>query len=362
MTKEDGIPIKSDKKYESIPPSSPLYLHPSESPNLSLSQIIFDGNNYALWADAIRNGLDAKNKLNFIEGTVKKPVILEGEEETLEAVAWRQCNAMVKAWLRNAIDPKLHPSIAFSGTVVEIWKELRDRYATGNAPRVHQLKNDLNECKQKKNQSVVEYYTQLKSIWDELANYSAVPQCTCGASAAIIKEKEEEKVHQFLMGLDNNLYGHVRSNLLMEDEVASLSRVYAIVLREERHRAITKEKEELAEAAMAVRLTGSVNNSDGESAKDGENTKVIRCTYCNKLWHTEDNCWEKLRIKGRGRGRGRHGSRGRGGRGRGGFNQQAHAAAVKEGESQSQAFTADEMIQLRSLLNNKAEKRSVKHV
>ncbi|XP_074301156.1 uncharacterized protein LOC141632510 [Silene latifolia] len=253
MTQGSGIPIKSDQKTEFIPPSSPLYLHPSESPNLSLSQIIFDGDDYQLWADAVRNGLDAKNKLSFIEGTVKKPVIQEGEAETLEVVAWRQCNAMVKAWLRNAIHPKLHPSIAFSESVVEIWKELRDRYSSGNAPRVHQLKSDLNECKQKKNQSVVEYYTQLKALWDELSTYSKVPQCTCGAANAMLKEREEEKVHQFLMGLDGVLYGHIHSNLLMEDEVPALTRAYALVLREERHRAVTKIKEETVEAAMAAK-------------------------------------------------------------------------------------------------------------
>ncbi|XP_074297926.1 uncharacterized protein LOC141628726 [Silene latifolia] len=251
-----GTDNKNTPKQEHIPPSSPLYLHPSESPNLSLSQIIFDGDNYQLWADAVRNGLDAKNKLSFIEGTVKRPDVAEGAVETMEAVAWRQCNAMIKAWLRNSINPKLHPSIAFSETVAEIWKELRDRYSTGNAPRVHQLKSDLNECKQGKNQSVVEYYTQLKAIWDELGNYTKIPKCTCGAAAAIIKDREEEKVHQFLMGLDTTLYGHVRSNLLMEDEIASLSRVYALVLREERHRMVTKVKEETMEAAMAAQVTG----------------------------------------------------------------------------------------------------------
>ncbi|KAL9235752.1 hypothetical protein vseg_010488 [Gypsophila vaccaria] len=118
---------QSDSKpQQPIPPSSLLYLHPGESPNLSLSPIIFDGNNYQLWADAVRNGLDAKNKLSFIEGTVKRPVVQEGAEETLEAVAWSQCNAMIKGWLRGSIDPKLHSSIAFTKTVVEIWKELRD--------------------------------------------------------------------------------------------------------------------------------------------------------------------------------------------------------------------------------------------
>ncbi|XP_074300337.1 uncharacterized protein LOC141631583 [Silene latifolia] len=253
---------------------------------------------------------------------------------------------MVKAWLRNAIHPKLHPSIAFSESVVDIWKELRDRYSSGNAPRVHQLKSNLNECKQGKNQSVVEYYTQLKALWDELSTYSKVPHCTCGAAAEMLKEREEEKVHQFLIGLDGALYGNIHSNLLMEDEVPALSRAYALILREERHRAVTKAKEEPIDAAMAAKVTG-------DSTTEGDSTSVIRCTYCNKVWHTEDKCWEKMRIQGRGRGRGRNGGRGKGGRGHGGSNQQANAATVTGDEAQT--FTPDEVIQLRSLLANKAD-------
>ncbi|KAL9244272.1 hypothetical protein vseg_018068 [Gypsophila vaccaria] len=275
-----GTENKQLSNKEHIPPSSPLYLHLSESPNLSLSQIIFDGDNYQIWADAVRNALDAKNKLIFIEGTIKRPVVVEGAEETLEDVAWQQCNAMIKAWLRNFIHLKLHPSIAFSETVAEIWKKLYDRYSTGNAPRVHQHKADLKDRKQGKNQSVVKYYTQLKAIWDELGNYTKIPKCTCGTSVAIVKDQEEEKVHQLLMGLDTTLYGHVRSNWLMEDEIASLSRVYSLVLREERHRMVTKIKEETLEAAMATQVTSSNTRASG-SSKDGDAASIIRCTLAS---------------------------------------------------------------------------------
>ncbi|XP_074298580.1 uncharacterized protein LOC141629490 [Silene latifolia] len=221
MPGDDGkLRGKSDGP-KTIPMTSPLNLHPSDNPNLNVTQIIFNGDNYDMWADAVKNGLDAKNKLGFIEGKVQKPES-DGEEDTIELVAWRQCNAMLRAWLRNVIDPKLHPSITFSQPIAEIWEELRDRYSAGNAHRVHQLKGELNECKQGRD-LVVEYYTRLKTIWDELANYSKVKNCTCGAAASIIKEREEEKVHQFLVGLDSKLYGNIRSNLLMEDPITSLT-------------------------------------------------------------------------------------------------------------------------------------------
>ncbi|XP_074304267.1 uncharacterized protein LOC141638981 [Silene latifolia] len=236
MIGTDAKSIGNGSGPKTIPMTSPLYLHPSDSPNLNVMQTIFNGNNYNMWADAVKNGLDAKNKLAIIEGRIKKPEN-DGDEETLEQVAWRQCQAMIRAWLRNVIDPKLHPSIAFSQLVEKVWEELRDRYLAGNAARVHQLKNEfneLNECKQGRD-SVVEYYTKLKTIWDELGNYSKAKTCTCGTAASIAKEKEEEKVHQFLMGLDSKLYGNIRTNLLMEDPISELNRVYALILREERH-------------------------------------------------------------------------------------------------------------------------------
>ncbi|XP_074270757.1 uncharacterized protein LOC141594652 [Silene latifolia] len=240
---------------KTIPVTSPLYLHPSDLPSLNLTQIIFDGSNYDLWAEAVKNGLDAKNKLAFIEGKVTKPES-DGDEETIETVVWRQCNAMLRAWLRNVIDPKLHPSITFSQPIADVWEELRGRYSAGNAPRVHQLKNELNECKQG-GDSVVEYYTRLETIWDELAKNSKSKNCTCGAATSIAKEKEEEKVHQFLMGLDSKLYGHIRTNLLMEDPIAPLNRAYALILREERHASLTTMKEEQRQdAAMAARIYG----------------------------------------------------------------------------------------------------------
>ncbi|XP_074299444.1 uncharacterized protein LOC141630547 [Silene latifolia] len=355
-------------KTTTIPMSSPLFLHPSDSPSLMLTQTIFDGDNYDLWADAVRNGLDAKNKLGFIEGKVKQPVITEGDEENVEGIAWRQSNAMVKAWLRNVINPKLHPSITFSGTVFEIWEELRERFSAGNAPRVHQLKADLTECKQG-DLSVVEYYTQLKTIWDELSSYSRVPKCTCGAAAALLKEREEEKVHQFLMGLNSALYSNLRSNLLMEDTITTLSRAYSLVLREERHKAVTRIKEEKVEAAMTVKAQPSGMGREINGTNEQEESKPLQCSYCEKFYHDEDHCFVKHGFPpnwGRGRGRGgRRGGRGggaRGGRGRGQGNK-VHANAVGtsgDAGQRSNDFTSDEVEKIRGLLSNSESNQKLK--
>ncbi|XP_074313526.1 uncharacterized protein LOC141648704 [Silene latifolia] len=43
----------------------------------------FSITDYELWTDAVQNGLNAKNKLGFVEEIVKKSVVNEGEEESL---------------------------------------------------------------------------------------------------------------------------------------------------------------------------------------------------------------------------------------------------------------------------------------
>ncbi|XP_074299614.1 uncharacterized protein LOC141630753 [Silene latifolia] len=286
MAGEDG----TNTKLKVIPMSSPLYHHQSDNPNLSLTQIIFNGENYDLWPVAVKNGLDAKNKLGFVKGKVKKPSGDKGDD-SLESVAWRQCNAMLKAW-----------------------------YSIDNAPRVHQLKGELNECKQGR-ESVVEYYTQVKTIWDEFANYSKIPNCTCGTPVMIAKEQEEEKVHQFLIGLDTGLYGQIRTNLLMEDLITCLTPAYALILHEERHSSITKTKEENNEAAMATRsyVAGrgrgyySKQDTEDEELEEEEEEEEVappHCTYCGKYYHTEDSCYDKHGYdvtKSRERGRGHRG-------------------------------------------------------
>ncbi|KMT10588.1 hypothetical protein BVRB_5g117090 [Beta vulgaris subsp. vulgaris] len=364
--KENG-----DQEKRVISMSSPLYLHPSDTPNMSLTTTKFNGENYDLWAATVKNGLDAKNKLGFIEGTVTKPQGDEGEDN-VALVAWRQCNAMLRGWLRSSIEDKLHPSITFSGSVKEIWDELRERYAAGNAPRVHQLKGELSECKQGR-ESVVEYYTRLKIIWDELANYSRVPTCTCGAAAELTKEREEEKVHQFLMGLDSKLYGNLRSNLLMEDTITSLARAYSLVLREERHMNVTREKEERSEIAMSMKTNG-VGRGKGVSGGQGvvDEEEIPQCTHCGKLYHTEDTCYGKHgyeAVKARGRGRGRRGmSGGRGNTTRGGriggrgqqATHQANAVGAtgsgKETNTQpSSSFSSEEIERLRLMIAGSPE-------
>ena len=65
-------------------------------------------------------------------------------------------------------------------------------------------------------------------IWEELGNYEQNLVCRCGGCKCDIdveldKKLEEERLHQFLMGLDDSIYRTVRSNILSVEPLPSLN-------------------------------------------------------------------------------------------------------------------------------------------
>lgn len=59
-------------------------------------------------------------------------------------------------------------------------------------------------------------------------------------SAELERKREEEKVHQFFMGLDEEGFGAVRSNVLSTEPMPNLNRTYAMMVQQERVRTITR--------------------------------------------------------------------------------------------------------------------------
>ena len=70
-----------------------------------------------------------------------------------------------------------------------------------------------------------------------MSSYSTVPSCSCGAGKEIWAERETEKVHQFLMGL-NDQYGIIRSQILNMEPFPLINKAYAFVTKEEKQLAI----------------------------------------------------------------------------------------------------------------------------
>ncbi|KAK6149071.1 hypothetical protein DH2020_016596 [Rehmannia glutinosa] len=303
---------------------SPYDLNSNDNPGNLITQVKLRGDeNYDEWARAVRTSLRARRKWGFVEGTISEP-----EKESSDFEDWWTVQSMLVSWIRNTIEPELRSTISHIENAKDLWEDIRERFSVANGPRIQQIKTELSECKQR-GMSIVAYYGKLKSLWDDLANYDQIPTCTCTGckcnfSAKLEQRREEEKVHQFLMGLDEVSYGTVRSNLLATEPLPSLNKVYGVLVREERVKTITRVAEERGEIMGLAAHAGGRLKGRGE-AKD----QTAICSICSRTGHDSSTCFQVIGYPDwwgdRPRGDGKFGGRGRGqqragtGRGRGGI-------------------------------------------
>ncbi|XP_019237814.1 PREDICTED: uncharacterized protein LOC109217967 [Nicotiana attenuata] len=174
-------------------PCHPLYVHPSDVLGASLVSSPFDGTCYGSWRRNILVALSIRNKLDFISDSSTKPPV-----GSPLARQWQRCNDLVVSWLINSLSKEISRSVEYSESAKEIWCELEERYGKADGARVFELKKELAHISQG-SLDIASYFNKIKQLWDEIASYK-IRVCTCGGKAA---EDEEQKVYQFLMGLND---------------------------------------------------------------------------------------------------------------------------------------------------------------
>lgn len=236
--------------------SNPYFTHHSDHPGLVLVSKSLNGDNYSGWKRAMTLALNSKNKLGFVNGSIKAP----SDEADPEAYAsWSRCNDMVHSWIINTLNPEIADSVIYYSTAHEVWEDLRERFSQSNAPRIFEIQRDI-ACFRQEQLSVSAYYTKLKSLWDELSTYS---DATHGAQV------DQQKLMQFLMGL-NETYSANRGQILLMNPLPSVRQAYAAVSQEEKQRLLSVSQTSMesgSSAAMAVR-NGNKHNSN--SARGGK--------------------------------------------------------------------------------------------
>nr|GLL24338.1 uncharacterized protein LOC109166102 [Ipomoea trifida] len=197
---------------------------------------------------------------------------------------------MVKGWLKSAMDRDMRNSIRYANTARDIWVDLEERFGKGSAPRAFEIRRAVVLLRQEK-ASISSYYTKLKSLWDEMMAISPLPKCVCsGCTCNISKQmadmKEKEQLYDFLMGLDEE-FTAVKSQILCSKPTPSLGRAYHMVSEDEQQRQVSATHKPMAEAT-AFQTQKVFNEKDGRGRRRDKPT----CGHCQKIGHTEDQCYE----------------------------------------------------------------------
>ncbi|KAK6915895.1 Retrotransposon Copia-like, N-terminal [Dillenia turbinata] len=179
----------------------------SDGPGDQLVTHLLKGTNYPIWRKAITNTLVSKHKIMFVHGRLSKPAKGDPEEEN-----WITCNSMVISWILNSLNEELHNNIVYHDITRSMWLELEDRFSQGSDPKIQEIKREILSAFAKPHDPMC-------------------LDCACGVAA---KDEEEERLHQFVMGL-NEAFGLVRSNILCKEPLTSLSNACALLTLEEIH-------------------------------------------------------------------------------------------------------------------------------
>ncbi|GJX35611.1 putative RNA-directed DNA polymerase [Tanacetum coccineum] len=291
MTGNDG-----GTKKEGLPDINSLfYIYASDYPKQMHVNNTLTNINYTDWSHEKLNFLFAKNKVGFIDGTLKKP-----EKTATDYMALMCCDAMVKGWLTTAMEKDIRSSVKYANTTSEIWLDLLERFGKESAPRAYELKQTLSNTHQSAI-SVSAYYTKLRGLWDEIESMLPAPCCTCNKCSCEMAKKmnelqEKEKLYQFLMGLDTD-FGVIKTQILAMNPIPTLGNAYYLVAKDERQRTISGEKKAPPESAAFKAFKPywrennvSQNKTVPKYLKRGDTEE--KCTKCGRSGHTRYGCFK----------------------------------------------------------------------
>ncbi|KAJ0568794.1 putative RNA-directed DNA polymerase [Helianthus annuus] len=276
--------------------TSPYYLHPSDYPRqLHVNETLNDSN-YLDWVSEMETFLFAKNKIGFVDGTLRKP-----EKTHPKHMPWLRCDAMIRGWLTTAMEKEIRVSVKYANSAEEIWKDLQERFGKENAPRAYELKQLLMMTKQDSS-SVSAYYTKLRTIWDEISAVFSIPRCscagcTCGASKKITDSKDKERLYEFLLGFDNE-YSTIRTQILAMKPIPSLGEAYHLVSEDEQQKVVSMGKKTNTDTAAFqafMKKNGAAGNRNtAKSNKKAADEKIEHCVLCDKDGHSRDGCFRVI--------------------------------------------------------------------
>ncbi|XP_068331494.1 uncharacterized protein [Pyrus communis] len=249
-----------------------------------------NGTNYSSWSKSMLHALRAKNKIGFIDGSIKPPF----EDEKLGDYAlWARCNSMILSWISNSVKSHLSNGVVHASAYT-IWEDFKHQFSQQNTPTIYQIQKQIASLSQG-SMTISTYFTELKHLWTHLDAYE--DPIICNLMDKHHEQREKYQIMQFLMGL-NDVHDTVRTSILMMTPLPNIHQAYSFVSNHEQQRQLkSKQRQKLPSdnfSLAAVVQTHSDQHYDHYNREghtiDNCNTLKYHCNFCDKRGHTEDRC------------------------------------------------------------------------
>ncbi|KAF3775405.1 hypothetical protein EJ110_NYTH50438 [Nymphaea thermarum] len=225
-----------------------------------------------------------------IKGHRKRHVIEEDEliNKTGKYITWEEDDGMVMSWIMNSVQPQIASTITYYTTAKEMWDFLRQTYSQDkNVSKILQVEEELHNLRQG-NQDLSQYFATVKATYERL-KFLRPPCKSCYKS-----HFEPTMVAKFLAGLSHE-YAATKDQMLTGSEIPELSDAYNRLSRFAI--SLSQPTGVTPASALAVgsgRGHGSTYSARGRGMGRGTGGRGrFQCTYCGKIGHLEDRCWDK---------------------------------------------------------------------
>nr|XP_009783444.1 PREDICTED: uncharacterized protein LOC104232050 [Nicotiana sylvestris] len=234
---------------------------------------------------------------------------------------------MITSWLLNSLSKDIGDNVFYSKSAKYLWNSLEHRFGQSNGAKLYHPCKELSGLVQGTT-DITGYFTKLKRLWDELdslnCDVKCLCTCVCEGKEKLEKSLEDERLIQFLMGL-NDCYGQARGNILMMNPLPNINHAYSLALQDENQREIyanplisadsssfmvENQRNFMAQSNYPQKNGKQRQRNFGQIQKNhmqktgnlaqknptfkGKKTKFnpnVSCSYCKKIRHTINDCY-----------------------------------------------------------------------
>lgn len=221
-----------------------------------------------------------KNKFGFVDGSI--PELATG---SATHSLWHRNDNVVASWLLNSLSKEMQVSVLHCSSAKAIWSDLKERFEQRNGPPIFQLKRDLVSLQQG-SMSVSSYYAKLRSILGVIDELKPAHTCTCSGIKPWSDHDQMEYAMHFLMGLKET-YSSIRGQILSMDPFPSITKVFSLIVQEEKQREIGASAN--VESSHAFAIKNGVDSKNKNVQKD----RPI-CAHYGIQGHTKAQCYKLI--------------------------------------------------------------------
>ncbi|KAG5593877.1 hypothetical protein H5410_035109 [Solanum commersonii] len=164
--------------------------------------------------------------------------------------------SIVLSWIMNTVSENLLSGIVYASNAHLVWEDLKESFDKVNRVRIFQVHTSITNLKQ-----------------------APSPNCGCPKSRDYIEYLQQQRLMQFLSGL-NESYDQAKRQILMKSNAPTVNQAYALIVQDESQQANIEKSDPIA---MQVKRNNGYKGGGS-----------MYCEHCHMRNHIKKDCYKLI--------------------------------------------------------------------